>query len=1732
MFDPIVASENIKDEFISYISTNFHLADITYEEQFKNELNKAGIVAKGPYLDISDAFESGESIETLIGKGIASSLFNELEKNVNEGQKEIKLKRPLYSHQQKALEKINAGKNIVVTTGTGSGKTECFMIPIINHLLKEKQEGTLGEGVRAILIYPMNALANDQMKRLRLILKGYPDITFGVYNSSTENTDKAGIEKYGQIYKDENGRSLKPLKNELISRETMRNHPPHILVTNYAMLEYMMLRPNDDLVFSGAKLRFLVLDEAHIYRGATGIETSLLLRRLKARVSDPDNVLHILTSATLGGKEADADIVEFAHTLCDAEFDADDIIRSEPIVPEFPEESIDYPMELFAELANPQEPLNVILDKYHVKYDSALKDSEILYDFCLESTAYRALRECALRPLTVAEITDLINKRMPITQEGVVNLINVASQADKNKTALIKARYHMFVRALEGAFITIGKVKKLFLTRQKFYENGDDTYKIFEASVCDDCGRLGIAGKIVKVNGKLEFSSNVRDDIEIYLLRDQDEKIEADEEDEENHDEQGIDENDYYICSVCGEIHHESQVYDFKCNHGESNRVRIRKAERKGTRKEARCPSCNYGTMKLFYIGYDAATAVLGTELYEQLPEKETKLESKKVATSNNIFAMAAAPSVDIIKRTRQFLVFSDSRSEAAYYACYMSSYYKEFLRRRGIWHIIEKNKESINRHPWDIDTLVEELTSYFDANRTFAEPEDKLDKVLTPVSRRQAWIAVLNEMVNSRRSTSLVSLGILDFEFKGNTDQVMQAVASQYNEKLEDVKALFNILVMDLVYNGAVESPDFNPTDEEREYIYYTSVPRRFTKCKANEDDRRKNYLMGWLPRMRSNGSRYKNGRIKRLINILGIDEDAANSLLDMYWDGVLKNCLKLDNNGEYCILTDQFVIRAGTEDRPVYVCSKCGTTTMVNCKNHCISLKCDGTLRMVPHESLTKDNHFAKLYATELMKPLHIKEHTAQLGRDEQQKYQELFINKDINALSSSTTFEMGVDVGDLETVYLRNMPPSPANYVQRAGRAGRSLHSAAYALTYSKLSSHDFTYYDKPEKMISGKIGVPLFSIENEKVVQRHIFAIALSSFFAAHPEVYAGDNADVLLNGNGYELLVEYLNDKPAELKTLLMKSIPSEMHDVMGIGDYSWTERLIGAEGALKNAVDDFRDTVKWYEAEIKRLKSQGGNEIQVGKYMSQLIEFRRGADDHRGKNDLIEFLVRNNVLPKYGFPVDTVELYQSFNPNKDTKKLQMVRDLQLAVSEYAPDSQVVADGKLYTSRYIRKLPQATGQDWEEVYIAKCSNPSCMTWNLRNIEPSQEGEKCVSCGNIIEKARWKKAIEPRKGFIAENNPTDVPLRKPERSYRSDDYYIGDLHKKFIGKYTYKINGAKLIQMETSANDSLMVVCNDDFYVCGKCGYAMSSTSGASEKDFNQYAETFEKKHKSPWGKDCNGKLCKRKLCHTFKTDVVKIVFGTPGAKSRPTMLSVMYALLEASSRTLDIERTDIKGCLYKVRYNKSLVYAIILYDAVAGGAGHVRRLVTEDCQVFQNVVKEAIRITKGCTCNPSCYNCLRNYYNQSVHDLLNREAAYTFLEQFQGTAEFVEDEAFEKKTTVNNNTEYEEDKIIFANEYPVSSQFCDWSEISFITVNYDDIFAEFDNYRIPLPASAYTTCSIRGTRNETQAFMVWKDQKIMLFEEDADVLNISGWKSMYVKNVKVEDFANLFSRGEV
>ena len=886
-----------------------------------------------------------------------------------------------------------------------------------------------------------------------------------------------------------------------------------------------------------------------------------------------------------------------------------------------------------------------------------------------------------------------------------------------------------------------------------------------------------------------------------------------------------------------------------------------------------------------------------------------------------------------------------------------------------------------------------------------------------------------VNEMYNARRSTSLASMGLLSFEYDPNAE-VCSDIADEFGISDAESKDFLNLLVMDAVYAGAI-LPDFKLTDADREYIFFAAKQRYMKAIKTAEDSQR-SWVTGWAARKRSNGNYYPNARLARVCRVSGQDEDYSNEILLSYWDNVFAK----QRNEETTISTKDFSIRlSGDSKLHFYRCKKCGKVTPYYCKGFCSSVKCDGSLEKYDPTIDLQNNHYANLYRDTRMSPLFIKEHTAQLAKDQQTIYQQGFVNGKINALSCSTTFDMGVDVGSLETVYMRNVPPSPANYVQRAGRAGRALHSAAFVMTYAKLSSHDFTFYNNPQKMISGLIQAPVFEIKNRKVINRHIYAVALSSFLAAYPKVYDGDNQTVLLNEGGYDLLKDYLRQKPQHLKNLLEKSIPADVHKELGIDDYSWIDSLIGDDGCLEIAVKEYRDTIDYYEKQMKayaRVKDYKN----AGDYERKLQKFRCAREDGEGKKSLIDFLVRNNVLPKYGFPVDTVELLPDVSAVGSNKALQLARDLQMAIAEYAPGSQVIADGKMYTSRYIRKMPsKASSNGWEIGHFCKCPNKECAEPNFTKQDIPSEGRECVSCHFPIKKRFWQTTLEPRRGFIAENGEgKDVPMHRPEREYKSDDYYIGDPTHNVIDTLSFSVNENN-IEIESTSNDSLVVVVRSPEYaVCPVCGYATD--------------DPFPKKHKNPYGYYCkNEEAISKKyiLSHDFKTDVAKIVFQTPAASDTNTMLSVLYALLEGMSTALGIERTDIKGTLHKVNWNNRLIYSIILYDAVAGGAGHVRRIVTKDGAAFQNVLHAAYDLVQGCDCDTSCYKCLRNYYNQKIHDQLDRHIAANFIKPWLGVMKPIEEQQQEEATTAECERNSSLDTVLHTDcEYDEDST--SWNEI--------------------------------------------------------------------------------------
>ena len=1559
-FSPVAASEHIYDKYRRYLKTIFAIDDPVYNQQFQQLLENRRTLVAGPYLDVSDSFVKGKSIEEMISEGIIAKSFCKVH---------MPLTRPLYLHQERAFRKAEAGENLIVSTGTGSGKTECFLIPILNELLREKEAGTLGQGVRALLVYPMNALANDQIERLRELLAECPEITFGSYTGQTkEKFDEALAD-----YKELNGGNV-PLPNELIARQQIKDNLPHILVTNYAMLEYLMVRPGDTVFFSALhadKWKYIVLDEAHVYNGSSGIEVGMLLRRLKATLQN-DQIQYILTSATLGSEDSDEEVAAFGSNLCDSSFTKESIIRATRYKPQPDREIKRLPVDFYVRLADAindgveDEALSDYIDPALVSGVGAGREvHELLYDLILHDENYIDIRLALKDPLSVRDLMG----RMNWSEKQLVDFVTVASKAVRNGDRLFDARYHTFLRATDSVFVTLKPEKKLFLTRQQEHiENGERRH-VFEIATCSVCRAMYILGR--KNDNDCIVQSAVQSEEgprQAFLLRDQI----SDKDEDHLLEDENLKAEEYEICSVCGHIHKPGKR---GCEHGAEymNKVfRVWTEEEKGVL--TKCPACEntspFGILRQFFTGQEAVTSVLGTALFEELPSYSVTLRREK-KTDEDGFDFDEEETVEERKpEAKQFIAFSDNRQAAAFFASYFDQTYRNILYKRLI-------VEELNGYPenWPGDSIpnfVQTLAGLFE--------KYKLLNLDVMQSEREAWKAILQEMVDNNSGTSLLKSGLIAFSVP------MESVSghSKFHLSQENVMNMINVLASGMMSDAAIYY-DYSLNKTDKEFFTYGGVEYSYT---LSDSDPRK-YRRSFTPKVTGRTNK-RADYIRRVFEKAGnpTDNETINRFMENLWNqlmvkkGILRSVegvYKLDSNHLRVIRPKKW-----------YLCPRCRRITPFNLFGVCPTYQCQGELKEISIEEQKRDDHYYTLYNTLDIRSLRVVEHTAQLSKEIAYDYQKKFKQKEIDVLSCSTTFEMGVDVGTLETVFMRNMPPSPANYAQRAGRAGRSRQASAFALTFCNKRSHDFAYFNRPEKMIRGRIDPPKFEMENDKIAIRHVFASALAYFWREHSNYFSNaakmvekqDGASV-----GFEAFRDYLKSKPEDLKRFILRFLPDELCRRFKVEEYGWLDMLLKESkeepGVLTRAFEE-------YNYEVGVLKDAYENAVKEKKYTDR---FLRQIKVYQNE-EILSFLSRKNVMPKYGFPVDTVELHLSGHQERAKAGLQLSRDLSIAISEYAPGSQIVANGDLITSRYIRMVP---GMSWKQYLYNSCK---CGTLNIEPYTDQEETKgrmkECRQCGEKLDQRKNEVFLVPAFGFEADSNIRKPGLIKPERTFSSETSYVGYMNTRKADRFD--LNGY-LIEVIMGRNDEMAVLNKSNFFVCTSCGY--------TELDKSCFLGMKKKTHDRSNGRRCVcDTLIKRSIGYRFETDVYQLRFINPEVKDMELALSLLYGIMRGICSQLNIEQDDINGCVQYFRNEDTGngCFSLIYYDRTPGGAGHVKRLA--DPNTLTSALKETLKLMKQCDCggtqmDTSCYGCLRTYYNQKYHDKLKRGYVVKFLEQLIG-----------------------------------------------------------------------------------------------------------------------------------
>ena len=1597
--DILAFEQDLRRTYERYIYTANLISDQEPELQnaFAERIREGFNIFNGPYVHCTPCYRQSFSLQELIAGKDGIKLAAGMSAIP---QQQFDPSRPLYSHQVEALRILGAERNLVVATGTGSGKTECFLLPILDHVLKNP-----GPGLRAIIIYPMNALADDQLGRLRKLLATMPEVTFGRYTGDTPE-EVEDLERPPEV-----------VANERYTRREIRGNPPHILLTNFAMLEYLMLRPRDSDIFASNRLQFIVLDEAHTYSGAQGIEIALLMRRLREYlVGTERNLQFVLTSATLGDEEsATAKVVQFAKDISGAEFAEEDVLQGET-VDEFSDELTRFPDNAtllrvgsdedgFAAWGN---ALSNMLDLTGKLASAGIQcpdttgkaPARLLFELLAASEPLNNVhRQCRRQPSMLLELCDLLAlPRDPVGMRAVQWLVTMGAFARRSPDSapLLPTRFHFFARGLSGASICLAEN---CAAKEKHPKTQWSAFFLEDRNVCQDCGskvlplatcvHCGLpACRVYLVDGKWQLSTPpyIAPDARVLIWAEQ---LEEEEEQEELLDRTA------WLCLKCGNYAEDVDKPPCPADHP-CVRLKVLAADREGNLPT--CPRCggqsrNYpSVLRDFKSQENAPTAVLAETVIRNLPFDPTDTEK-----------------ADLPANGRNLLVFSDARQRAAFFAPYLAQTTLETAYMGPLVQAIATAEEQEGRPVTFEETARtyvrglekqpiaaikkrdENGVDYYDL-----VPRKRLRSADRTAARREAEILLFSNFSSSYRSkTTLPGTGVAAIKFDFN-DEERETIPGRLPELFDGDQergwAVLHALLEVFLLRKAIALPD---------YIALRDIldpgPQMVTfhfSLSGNRDGRQ---VVRWNPYSAEPSAVKRAVRASRQLDIvartlrLDKEKDSARlgDLMTRIWD-CFKDSMLLEADGcpgEYRI--DPALIQIS---RTVQwgACSRCGRLTELTNLGFCLTPNCAGTVRTLSAAEcagLFDKNHYRQRY---FLPPLAVtvKEHTAQLTNECGKEYQRQFMKGEINVLSSSTTFEMGVDVGALKAVLMRNVPPTTSSYIQRAGRAGRRKDGVSVALTFCRNVPHDQYNYQVPEAIILGEVPAPYLNLENEPLTQRHCNSLLLGYFLRSVRDIEAGTLDHLTIEGfflnspTGCTLAKRYV-DWLAEPSTqsamrrslvgILPPGSPISPESAMVISPASL---LLDPTSVfhvyVRSNLDRLQEQLQ--EIEKKMLETTGTERIALARSSNSLERLIKQFKEDR----LIDFLSSSSWLPGYAFPQDIVKLI--IRQPECGHRMRLQRDREVGISEYAPGAEIVADGLLFTSGGV----WFNSKEPDIRQYARC--PEC-----RKIDRYHESERpsrvCSRCGTALTGKFLPRFYIRPDGFTT--LVTDS-VQRPGRSRRPGSRASEVFLLEGASNEEFKEHSVKGVMFAEKRGGRLFLANSgyqfQGYHICRKCGRGFQPRPKG-------------RTHKTPWGTDCSGQTKVLDLAHEIETDILQLRFQNclpeaPLIQNRSFWLSFVSAFLNGASVALNIDAGDLGGT-YHGWSEKSYVGELVIYDRIPGGAGHIKRILDNLGQVMD----AALARVRDCKCqdlDASCYACLRSYANQFYWEELKRRPVIEWL----------------------------------------------------------------------------------------------------------------------------------------
>lgn len=1610
----------LKDSILSLWATG----DAEMQQYFSAILDKERLMAE-PVFQSAFPWEPADIPFSKTNGIFNNSFIDRIDAVKNEEYRFPKERRP-YKHQVESWNAlINQNKSIAVTTGTGSGKTECFMLPVLYDIFSNCKNST---GINAIFLYPLNALIGSQKKRVDAWCRALGGINYAVYNGNTDETA--------------NVNEAKKKLPELISRKQIRETPPQILFTNPAMLEYILVRNKDvDLLKnSQGSLRWILLDEAHTLKGSSAAEMALLIRRIvDAFKVNVHQLRFAITSATVGsGEESLIQLKNFMANLCGISQDNIVVITGNRF--------------LSQKLPTPSISVKQSPDLLNSNSLELYKEIQQLREDILSKNA-----------LTLSEI----GKRFPFIQENEqLKLMDLMSERAIDGNSILPVRGHFFVRGIGGVYVCTnadcGEHKdikpSMALGTMTTIAGSLCTCgsPLLELVACRSCGNQILESEktVEKHTGDevIRMVSAVTHDA--FLIEN------PDEEDEDSLQQNGT---KYYFTKRFKDSKYVHDLASFSI----SNEGKVIRGVETFVESDngCACPYCGEPTVNPIHFRLSSSfiNRILADIFLEETPEAENQTQ-------------------EMLWKGHKYISFTDSRQGTAKISALINQDNEASWLRSQVYHkLCEKEKEWRNQNPEISKEELNEIISqtkkelattqipilkarkqrdleYYEAqlkSSSFVSGSIKMGWIelrnylttlsdfkklfegtnpydTNPSSKSHYLTAILYDQFARRlpRERSLENLGMVSLVYPKLENVNLPSIAESIGITLEEWKSLLKIAVD---YN--IRYP-FHFFVSHEIYPYSTSFIKSQTIY--NPDAVQAN-VKRWPTFEKKN---IRQNRLALLICAgLGchergeIDaelEDRINELLQTVWRTVKSQLLSIDGEGYKLNLEEasQFQL-----SKTLWLCPVKKRLIDAQFKGYSPWIKGNLTADNIRHYKIEKSIQFpdfpypfnideeknlnverTRQWTQENTKhlreegvwnnlheqiilnhPLYLSgEHSAQQNEKRLKELEDKFEKSEINVLNCSTTMEMGVDIGGISTVVMNNVPPSPANYLQRAGRAGRRSEAKSLAFTICSPSPMGLNAMADPMWALSHRIAPPFLSFRSELVVERHVNAFFLGKFVQTEAVLglnvkdnvqsffFKEDNpiallfSNWILNGSAYayeSTLNAVIKNTPLESKNFLFL-LNKTIFNFQKLSNKAINKKN-GFEEKLSELSVDFGDQSPAYKAVL----------FQKGQFLEK---------------NAIGYLAEEGFLPSAGLPTGIVE-FDTLNiddlKNNRLGKSKPSYFITRALSEFAPGNQIVLDGKSYTSEGII-LKNDRGVQAEREIIQSCSH--CGYQRIIEVA-NNEGvdSKCPHCEHNSFVGINFKNPESRGRFTEMIQPAGFAIdiyQRPSRkiSEASSIQYVDPLLINI--KPWQNVNTALFDSRESEGSAEIL------FYNVGNGnGYAVCLHCGRTAIDSDQLIGHKRlrggRNNDNDRNTNCSGNENLYAIHQNvilggrFKTDFCEMRFKDENdvfTRDESLLYTLGAVLSKELSNYLAVEEGEVKFGIKKYDQFSS----IFIFDTAKGGAGYASQ--------FTLYADEILKIAKAklsqCNCDKACIRCLIDRNTQWHMHKLDRKLALRWLDR--------------------------------------------------------------------------------------------------------------------------------------